>query len=176
MARVKQVPTKRVISKSGRQSLHKVSFTGTKTSSVTGTAEVKKARPHRYRPGTVARREIRKYQKSYKLLIPKRPFRELLKEVLHELKLVATKPIGILTSRFQESAVEAIHEAAEAYMVEVFEDSYLLACHAKRKTVQVKDIQTAFQMHRQTQQPPQWHPTLSYHFCPITNRRFVFLH
>ncbi len=38
-------------------------------------------RPHRYRPGTVALREIRKFQRSTNLLIPKLTFQRLVKEI-----------------------------------------------------------------------------------------------
>jgi histone H3 len=96
------------------------------------TGGVKK--PHRYRPGTVALREIRRYQKSTELLIRKLPFQRLVREIAQEFKT---------DLRFQGSAVLALQEAAEAYLVGLFEDTNLCAIHAKRVTIMPKDIQLA---------------------------------
>ena len=91
-------------------------------------------KPHRYRPGTVALREIRRYQKSTELLIRKLPFQRLVREIAQEFKT---------DLRFQGSAVLALQEAAEAYLVGLFEDTNLCAIHAKRVTIMPKDIQLA---------------------------------
>ena len=91
-------------------------------------------RPHRYRPGTVALREIRKFQKSTDLLIKKLPFQKLIKEIAGEYKM------GL---RFQSQAVLALQEAAEAYLIGLFEDTNLCAIHAKRVTIMPKDMQLA---------------------------------
>ncbi|EIE19655.1 hypothetical protein COCSUDRAFT_31070 [Coccomyxa subellipsoidea C-169] len=88
----------------------------------------------RARPGTVALREIRKYQRSTALLIRKLPFRRLVRELSQSLLN------GI---RFQESAMEALQEAAESYLVGIFEDSNLCAIHARRVTIMPKDMQLA---------------------------------
>ena len=90
--------------------------------------------PCRYRPGTVALREIRKYQKSTELLIRKLPFQRLVREIAQDFKT---------DLRFQSSAVLALQEAAEAYLVGLFEDTNLAAIHAKRVTIMPKDIQLA---------------------------------
>uniref|UniRef100_A0A8C5KTS7 Core Histone H2A/H2B/H3 domain-containing protein n=1 Tax=Jaculus jaculus TaxID=51337 RepID=A0A8C5KTS7_JACJA len=45
--------------------------------------------------------------------------------------------------RFQSSAVMALQEASEAYLVGLFEDTNLCAIHAKRVTIMPKDIQLA---------------------------------
>jgi len=90
--------------------------------------------PHRYRPGTVALREIRRYQKSTDLLIRKLPFQRLVREIAQDFKS---------DLRFQGSAVLALQEAAEAYLVGLFEDTNLCAIHAKRVTIMPKDIQLA---------------------------------
>jgi histone H3 len=89
-------------------------------------------KPYRYRPGTVALREIRKYQKSTELLIHKAPFQCLVREItqVHKADL-----------RFQSSALGASQEASETYLVGLFEDSNLCAIHAKRVTIMPKDIQ-----------------------------------
>ena len=97
------------------------------------TGGVKK--PHRYRPGTVALREIRRYQKSTELLIRKLPFQRLVREIAQD--FISDK------LRFQVSAVIALQEAAEAYLVGLFEDTNLAALHAKRVTILPKDIQLA---------------------------------
>ena len=107
------------------------------TKAVRKLAVVKK--PHRYRPGTVALREIRKHQKSTDLLIRKLPFQRLVREIAHE--IAREKEMGDL--RFQSSAVMALQEAAEAYLVGLFEDTNLCAIHAKRVTIQPKDMQLA---------------------------------
>ena len=91
-------------------------------------------KPHRYRPGSVALREIRRFQKSTELLIRKLPFQRLVKEVAQDFAA------GL---RFQGSAVLALHEAAEAYLVGIFQDTNLCAIHAKRVTIMPKDMQLA---------------------------------
>ena len=92
----------------------------------------KKAR--RYRPGTVALRDIRKYQKSTELLIKKMPFQRLVREIAQEFRP---------DYRFQSAAVLALQEAAEAMLVGLFEDTNLCAIHAKRVTVMPKDMALA---------------------------------
>lgn len=91
-------------------------------------------KPHRYRPGTVALREIRKFQKSTDLLIRKLPFQRLVREISSEYKS---------DLRFQSQAILALQEAAEAYLVGLFEDTNLCAIHAKRVTIMPKDMQLA---------------------------------
>ena len=100
--------------------------------SAPATGGVKK--PHRYRPGTVALREIRRYQKSTDLLIRKLPFQRLVREIAQDFKT---------DLRFQGSAVLALQEASEAYLVGLFEDTNLCAIHAKRVTIMPRDIQLA---------------------------------
>lgn len=90
---------------------------------------------HRWRPGTVALREIRKYQGSTELLIRRRPFQRLVKEVAN---YCAMSPV-----RMQTSAVLALQEAAEAYLVSLFEDTNMCAMHARRVTIQAKDMALA---------------------------------
>jgi len=92
---------------------------------------------HKWRPGTVALREIRRYQKSTDLLIPRSPFLRLMREVINEVKE------GPHTIRVQVGAVGALQEAAEAYLVGLFEDTNLCAIHAKRVTIMPRDIHLA---------------------------------
>ena len=88
----------------------------------------------RYRPGTVALREIRRYQKSTDLLVRKLPFQRLVREIAQDFRA---------DLRFQGSAILALQEAAEAYLASLFEDTNLCAIHAKRVTVMPKDMQLA---------------------------------
>jgi len=88
----------------------------------------------RFRPGTVALREIRKYQKSTELLIRKLPFQRLVREIAQEFRT---------DNKFQSTALLCLQEAAEAYLVGLFEDTMLCAIHAKRVTIQPKDVQLA---------------------------------
>ena len=127
MARTKQTARKNAGGKAPRKQL--------------ATKAVHKAAPaggvkkrNRYRPGTVALREIRRYQKSTDLLIRKLPFQRLVREIAQDFK-------GDL--RFQSAAVLALQEASEAYLVGLFEDTNLCAVHAKRVTIMPKDIQLA---------------------------------
>jgi len=91
-------------------------------------------KPKRYRPGTVALREIRRYQKGTELLIRKLPFQRLVREIAQD---VSTE------LRFQSAALGALQEASEAYLVGLFEDTNLCAIHARRVTIMPKDIQLA---------------------------------
>ena len=96
-------------------------------------------KPHRWRPGTVALREIRKYQRSTDLLMRKLPFQRLVRDVAEGLKA---------DLRFQGSAVLALQEAAEAYLVGLFEDTNLCAIHSKRVTIMPKDMHLAKRLKR----------------------------
>ncbi|XP_037568152.1 uncharacterized protein LOC119449027 [Dermacentor silvarum] len=128
MARTKQTARKSTGGKAPRKQL----ATKAARKAAPATGGVKK--PHRYRPGTVALREIRRYQKSTEMLIRKLPFQRLVREVAQDFKT---------DLRFQSSAVQALQEACEAYLVGLFEDSNLCAIHAKRVTIMPKDIQLA---------------------------------
>ncbi|KAI0741724.1 histone 3 [Daedaleopsis nitida] len=135
MARTKQTARKSTGGKAPRKQLAAKSQ-ARKTAAVTfmqaATGGVKK--PHRFRPGTVALREIRRYQKSTELLIRKLPFQRLVREIAQDFKT---------DLRFQSSAVMALQEASEAYLVSLFEDTNLAAIHAKRVTIQPKDLALA---------------------------------
>ena len=92
----------------------------------------------RYRPGTVALREIRRYQgrgkDATRLLVAKAPFARLVREIAQDFKP---------DLYFQASAIKALQEATEAYIVGLYEDTNLCAIHAKRVTIMPKDIQLA---------------------------------
>jgi histone H3 len=128
MARTKQTARKSTGGKAPRKQVSEKAA----RKSAPATGGVKK--PHRYRPGTVALREIRRYQKSTDLLIRKLPFQRLVREI-------AQKMIPDL--RFQSGAIFALQEAAEAYLVQLFEGANACAIHAKRVTIMPRDIQLA---------------------------------
>ena len=128
-ARSKQRSRKSV---GGKAPSNKKTASTTKKSLSLPTGTIKK--PHRYKPGTVALREIRRYQKTFHLMIPKLPFQRLVKEIAQDFKT---------DLRFQGSAILALQEALEAYVVGLFEDTNLCALHAKRVTIMPKDIQLA---------------------------------
>ena len=99
-------------------------------------------KPHRYRPGTVALREIRRFQKSTDLLIRKAPFQRLVRQMVqNDLSLNVRSDL-----RFQSTAMLALQEAAEAYLINVFEWTNLAAIHAKRVTIMPKDMQLAMRI------------------------------
>lgn len=125
MARTKQMARK----SSGGKTPRKQMMEKAAKKSAPSTSGVK--RPHRYRPGTVALREIRKYQKSTELLIRKLPFQRLVREIAQDFKN---------DLRFQGTAILALQEASEAYLVSLFADTNLCALHAKRVTIQPKDM------------------------------------
>ncbi len=83
-------------------------------------------RQHRYRPGTVAIREIRHFQKTSDLLIRKLPFARLVKEVAQD--FLATEFADGVGLRWQSHAILALQEAAEAFLVHLFEDAYVCLC------------------------------------------------
>ena len=82
----------------------------------------------------MALREIRKYQKSTELLIKKAPFARLVREIAQDYRTEL---------RWQAAALCALQEAAEAYLVGMFEDTNLLCLHAHRCTIMTKDVQLA---------------------------------
>jgi len=99
-------------------------------------ASIPDKRKPRHRPGTRALKEIRKYQKSTNLLIPALPFSRLIREIVQDVS-----PIKDL--RFQKTALMALQEASEAFLVMLFEDVLLCAIHAKRVTIMPKDMKLA---------------------------------
>jgi histone H3 len=101
-------------------------------------------KPHRFRPGTVALREIRKYQKSTETLIRRLPFQRLVKEI------IVTYQSRGQDLRLQSHALLALQEASEAYLTSLFEDTNLCAIHAKRVTIMPKDMQLARRIRGET--------------------------
>ena len=93
----------------------------------------------RYRPGTVALREIRYFQKSTQLLLRRSPFARLVREIGQNV----TRSVDLM---WQASAISALQEAAEAYLVGLFEDANIIAINAKRVTVMPRDIRVVRQI------------------------------
>ena len=100
---------------------------------------------YRYRPGTVALKQIRQYQKSTELLIRKLPFQRLVREIAGDSEIITSPLCGKV--RFKSAAIMALQEAAEAYLVGLFEDTNLCTIHTKRVTIMPKDIQLARRIH-----------------------------
>ena len=86
-------------------------------------------------------REIRRYQKTTDLLIRKLPFQRLVREVTQDYKA---------DMRFQSTALVALQEASEAYLVGLLEDANLCTIHAKRVTIMPKDMHLARRIHGET--------------------------
>ena len=111
-----------------KRPMHKHAASAGKTINADTASKITKKR---YRPGALAIREIRQYQKSNDLLIRKAPFKRLVREIATAFKQ---------DLRFQSSAIAALQEAAEANLITIFEDSNLVAIHCKRTTIYPKDI------------------------------------
>ena len=137
MARTKQTAKKNATPHTGGLGGGKVQSLAVakKAAAARRAAEKQGKKKRRFRPGTVALREIRRYQKSTELLIRQAPFRRLVREIIEELSRQDL--------RVAPQAFKALQEAAEAYLVGLFEDTNLCAIHAKRVTIMPKDIQLA---------------------------------
>ena len=91
----------------------------------------------RFKPGTKALMEIRKYQKGTDVVIPKRAFQRLVREIAKDFKtdLCFTAP-----------SLNALQEATEYYLIGLLDDSNICAIHSKRVTVSPKDVQLALRI------------------------------
>jgi histone H3/H4 len=110
---------------------------------------------HRFRPGTVALRELRKYQGRRRdhsfskkkvfdkdattLLIPKATFQKLAKEIMQAIKS---------DSQITVRAITALQTAAEDHLIGVFQDLNLLTLHQQRTTVNPAGMYTAIWIRR----------------------------
>ena len=112
---------------------------------IRSTGGIKK--PHRYRPSIVALREIRRYQSSTENLIKRTPFQRLIREISQEYRICPDGPgTPSVQVRFQSTAIAALQEAAENYIVGLFEDVNLLAIHTRQVTIMPRDIQLALRI------------------------------
>lgn len=133
MARTKQTARKTV----GNQKVPAGSRRKGKPMSLSQQRAMSSQTPKRRKPGVVALKEIRKYQKGVELLIRKMPFQRLVRELA---QFLGTETADF---RWRPSAIEALQYAAEDNLVGIFEDSNLAAIHAKRVTIAPKDMQLA---------------------------------
>ena len=131
MARTKQAITKKKLygGKTPRDSRRNV---------VKGKGKHVERKKKRFRPGTVALREIRRYQQSTNLLFRNLPFQRLVREV--------TGKLFVEKYCFQATAMLALQEASESYLTGLFEDANLCAIHAKRVTLMQKDLMLAMRL------------------------------
>jgi histone H3 len=129
MARTKHMPKK-----NEGTTLKRIARVGGVATKTDASGAVIAKKPHKFKPGTVALREIRRYQKSTELLIRKLPFQRVVREIAQEFQIDA---------RFAVTAMAALQESAEAYLVGLFEDTNLCAIHAKRVTITQKDMALA---------------------------------
>ena len=120
-----KLPREVLVTKGKKSSLAKTSQ---------GSTSADQKRSFRFRPGTVALRDIRRYQRGTDLLLRKLPFQRIVREI------AMTGKDGL---RFQASAVLAMQEATEAHLVNLFADTCLCAIHGRRVTIMPKDIQLA---------------------------------
>ena len=125
MARVKNTPIKSSEGKNVRKNLATKASTKIKSTGGIG-------RPTRYGPGVVALREIRRYQKSTELMIPKTAFTNLVRELANE--------YAGNVLRFSASAISALQECTEKHLVAIFENANLATIQCKRVTVTPKDF------------------------------------
>jgi histone H3 len=134
--RIKQVAPVRHIQQKAPSRKVATSAVIKKTSLEATANQLLQPRKHRYRPGTVALREIRQYQRSTVLLLRKLPFRRLVRELLMD-------TVGTRVNFIQREAFAVLQEATEAYMVGMMQDANLCAIHAKRTTLLPADIALA---------------------------------
>ena len=106
----------------------------TQSTSTDSTVNKAAAKKRRFRPGTVALREIRKYQRSTELLLPKAPFQRLVRQITSNIDP---------NLRFQSQGIVALQESTEAFITGLFEDAHLCTIHANRVTLMKKDLELA---------------------------------
>jgi histone H3 len=93
-------------------------------------------KPCRWPLGTVALREIPKFQKTTDLIIRKAPFQCLVQEIVHNISRKSDL-------QMQSTALLVLQEAAEYFMGDVFSNINLFAQYSKRVTIKVKDLDLA---------------------------------
>ena len=123
-----------VVPQAKRNALMSAKYAAAKMNRARQEEQVK--RKHRYRPGTRSLMEIRWYQKSTELLIRKAPFARTVRKICMD-NTVCSWGAEI---RWQANALIALQEASEAYLVNLLSNANLAAIHAKRVTIQPKDI------------------------------------
>jgi len=137
MARVKQTSRKNPYSGSAQKVMKKIAKKSSKKEGKKAPTAVVNKVKRRMKHCQLALKEIKRYQKSVNHLIAKAPFQRLVREITQNI------PNKEGDLRWRPSAIEALQEAAEAFMVQRFEDANLCAIHAKRVTIMPKDMQLA---------------------------------
>lgn len=142
MVRVKHTPVKREETAGSSSSSKKNEQTSAPKSDANKIRKLTKLdrKPHRYRPGTVALREIRRYQKGTELLLPKAPCSRWIREIAQNFKGLDNEPM-----RFKDEAIDALRTAAEDLAVSLFKKAQLRACDRKKITVTALDLRREFQ-------------------------------
>ena len=131
MARTKQTARKSTGGKAPRKQLQ------TKVARKTAPATGGLKKPHRFKPGTVALREVRRYQKSTECLTRRLPFQRLVRECAHGFKAEL---------RFERAAMLCLQQAMEMWVSTVLDDAQCYCIHAKRVTLQGKDVHLAMKI------------------------------
>ena len=101
-------------------------------------------------PSTLALRDIRRLQKSTELLIPRRSFQRLVRQISDSV----WRSFGHTGLKYQTASLSALHEAAEAYLVSLLEDTNLCAVHAKRVTIMPRDMDLARRLRAESPAAP----------------------
>ena len=98
-----------------------------------------KKKQRRYKPGTMALREIRRMQLSTKNLIPRAPFQRLVREIIQKIE-------KFQNYRWKPQALEALQSSSETYLTSLFEDTAVCCAHAKRHIIKPRDMQLALRI------------------------------
>jgi len=98
----------------------------------------RRRKPHRYRPGTKALREIRWQQRQTDLIIPRSCFKRLVYDILKDECDSRNYENGV--SMFSRPAITALQEASEGRLVQLFKDAQIFAFHGSREGIAAKDI------------------------------------
>jgi histone H3/H4 len=102
-------------------------------------------RPHRFRPGTVALRNIKKQQRSVDLQIQRAPFVRACREII-EKEFKQTTGSAKDSVRFSANFLTPFQSYVEGKVVEWFHAANMLAIHSQRQTLQPKDLDLVFSM------------------------------
>ena len=137
-------PTKRTAGKSipgksipgGRRALQKAAAAQKKIEASSDAPKKKR----RFKAGTVALREIRKYQRSTDNLVPAAPMERVVRSILQEQ--------GHTDIRLSKKGMAAIHEAAETYLAEQFNVMCELAIFRGGVTITAKDLAMAKKLNK----------------------------
>ena len=103
--------------------------------------KIQKSKVWQFWSGTRALKEIWKFQKTTKLLIPKISFLRVVHEIIQK---------EYMWYRIQVGATLALYEAAESYIIHIFEDTNLCVIHARHIMIMPKDMKLARKIRGET--------------------------